>query len=117
MHDALDGLDTFHLGHGDVHQDEVRHGAGVFSDGGAAIAGFANDLTAEGFDHLGQAFAREDGIVHDQVAHGLAVLFSSECFKLFHNYLLDVLGSPEALRAGETSAAGSICGRSTEHVA
>jgi hypothetical protein len=76
LDDALDGFDAFHLWHGDVHEHDIRLGASVFGDGGAAIARLADYLAAKGFDHLRKTLSREDGIVHDQVADGLAVFLS-----------------------------------------
>src|SRR2546423_94340 len=46
-HDALNRLNPFHLGHGDVHEDDVRLGALVFGDRGAAVAGFSGELATE----------------------------------------------------------------------
>src|ERR1700683_2150509 len=76
LDDTLDGFDPFHLRHRYVHQKDIRLGASVFGDGRAAIARFADYLSAEGFDHFREALSREDGIVHDQVAYGLAVFLS-----------------------------------------
>src|SRR6266849_8164714 len=45
--DALDGFDAFHLGHGDVHEDDIGLDAVEFSDGSEAITGFTGNLAAE----------------------------------------------------------------------
>ncbi len=71
--DALDGLDTFHLRHGDVHEHDVRLGAIELRDGGEAVAGFSSDFAAEHLNHLDDVLASEDRVVHHQVANGLIV--------------------------------------------
>ena len=45
--DALDGLDAFHLRHGDVHEHDIRLGAIKLRDGGESVAGFSRDFAAE----------------------------------------------------------------------
>ena len=72
-HDTLDRFDAFHLRHGDVHEHDVGLDAVEFGNGGKAIAGFPSQLAAEHFDHLDEVLAREDGIVHHEVADGLMV--------------------------------------------
>src|SRR6266704_536834 len=44
--DSFSGLDAFHLRHGDIHENDVRLGAIVFGDRGAAVARFSCDLAA-----------------------------------------------------------------------
>ena len=72
-HDALHRLDPFHLRHGDVHEHDVRTTPVEFRDGRQAISGFAGHFAAEHLDHFDQILAREDGIVHHQVANRLIV--------------------------------------------
>src|SRR5579863_6210161 len=84
LHNFLGSLDPFHLWHGDVHEDDIRLEPLVFADSGHAVSGFACDLATECFDHPGQIFAREDGIVHYQVADRLTVLTAFHWRKLFH---------------------------------
>src|SRR5271169_5559502 len=84
LHNLLGSFDSLHLGHGDVHQHDVRCEALVFGYGGHAISGFACDLAPECFDHPGQILAREDGIVHYQVANWLTVLTAFDWYKLLH---------------------------------
>src|SRR5205807_8621998 len=86
-HDALDRFDAFHLRHGDVHEHDVRLDAVVFGDGGQPVAGFAGQLAAEHLDHFDEVLAREDGIVHYQVADRL-IVFSQQSGELFHGLLL-----------------------------
>ena len=50
-----------------------------------SVARFANHLAAKGLDHFGQILAREDRIVHDQIAHRLIVPASFNGSKLFHD--------------------------------
>jgi len=64
--DALDGFNALHLGHGDVHQDDVGFDAVEFGDGGKAVAGFTGNFAAEKLDHFHDVLAREDGIVHHE---------------------------------------------------
>ena len=71
--DALDGLDAFHLRHGDVHEHDVGLGAIELRDGCEAIAGFPGDFAAEHLNHLDDVLASEDGVVHHQVANRLIV--------------------------------------------
>src|ERR1051326_9587252 len=84
-HNALRRLNAFHLRHGDVHQHHVRRSAIVFGDCGAAIAGFAHDFAAKSFNHLCDILAREDGIVHHQIADWHAIL-ANQNWKCFHSY-------------------------------
>src|SRR5258708_25825995 len=60
-HDALNGFDSFHLGHGDVHDDDVGLDAIELVDGGAAVSRLAGDDAAQSFDHLPDVPALEDG--------------------------------------------------------
>src|SRR6185437_7218051 len=53
-------------------------------NGSAAIARLADDLAAERLEHLGDVFAGEDRVVHDQVAHRLVVFASNYRSKLLH---------------------------------
>src|SRR4029077_3487137 len=106
LDDALDSLDAFHLRHGDVHEDDVGIGAGVFGDGSAAVPGFADDLAAERFDHLRETLTCKDRVVNDQVASRLVVFLPRKCFKLFHNYLLR-----EISRSAATGAAAECSGK------
>src|ERR1700730_3122238 len=75
LDDTFDGFNAFHLRHGDIHQHDVRLRASIFGDGSAAITRLADYLSAKGFDHLGKAFSREDGIINDQVTDWLAISF------------------------------------------
>ena len=86
-HDALDGLDAFHLRHGNVHEHDVRLDAVVLRDGGQAVAGFSGQLAAEHLDHFDEVLSREDRIVHHEVADRLTV-FSQQSAELFHDLLL-----------------------------
>src|ERR1700683_2341952 len=90
---ALHGLDALHLRHGDVHQHDIWRGTGVFGDGGQAVARLASHRAAKSLDHFGQAFAREDGVVHDQIADRLLVLLACEGFGFLHDDLLRFPGS------------------------
>src|SRR5580700_228867 len=117
LHNALDRFDALHLRHGYVHQNEVGRGSRVFGDGGAPVTSLSDDLSAKGFDHLGEALSSEDRIVDDQVTHGLAILFPRQWLKLFHDYLLRNPGSPATVSAVENGAPGSACGRSEAHFA
>src|SRR5437660_3471508 len=83
-HDALRGFNAFHLRHGDVHEHHVGRSAVKFGNGGAAITGFADDLAAECLDHLRNVFARENRVIHHQVAYWPAV-FPKQYWKLVHN--------------------------------
>src|SRR5947209_15678853 len=85
--DALRGLNAFHLRHGDIHQHHVWRGAVVFGNGGAAVAGLADNLAAKGFNHLGNVFAGKDGVIYHEVANRFAV-FSYYQRELVHNFLL-----------------------------
>jgi len=72
-HDTLDGFDALHLRHGDVHEHDVRRGALELGDGSEAVTGFTGNFAAEDFDHLDDVLAREDRIIHDEIADGLVV--------------------------------------------
>src|SRR5208337_2199832 len=50
--DALDGLDAFHLRHGDVHEDDIGIGAVKLGNGGQTVTGFTRYFAAEELDHL-----------------------------------------------------------------
>src|SRR5277367_757022 len=84
LHNLLGSFDPLHLGHGDVHQHDVRLEALIFGYGGHAIPGFACNLATECFNHPGQILACEDGIVHYQVANWLTVLTALDWYKLLH---------------------------------
>ena len=115
LHDLLGRFDAFHLRHGDVHEHDVGMGAVVFGDGGQAVSGFARDLAAESFDHAGQILAREDGVVHDQVADWLPVFAAFYWCKLLHNNLLLLTRVPYASTAGSDNpnlaGAGGLAAR------
>ena len=64
---------ALHLRHGNVHQDDVGLGAVILRDGRQPVARFAGDFSAEQLHHLDNVFAREDGVVHYEIADGLAV--------------------------------------------
>src|SRR2546427_8279146 len=83
-HNLLGGLDAFHLWHGDVHEHDVRAGTLVLCYGGHAVARFTSHLSAECFDHAGQVFAGEDGIIHHEIPHRLTVLAAFHWCKLLH---------------------------------
>src|SRR5271165_4179158 len=59
LHDLLGSFDPLHLGHGDIHQYDVRLQALIFGYGSHAISGFTRDLAPECFDHPGQILACE----------------------------------------------------------
>src|SRR6185369_3472280 len=88
-HDALGCLDTLHLGHGDVHQDDVGRNPIVFGDGGAAVTGFTGHQAAESLDHARKVLARKNGIVHYQVTDWLSVLRSKKSRELLHTCVLN----------------------------
>jgi len=48
-HDALNGFDAFHLGHGDVHEDDVGLDAIELGDGGDAVSSLAGDDAGQRF--------------------------------------------------------------------
>src|ERR1700723_3776832 len=60
LDNTLDGFDALHLGHGDVHENDVGFRASVFGDGCAAVTRFADHLAAEGLDHFRETLSRED---------------------------------------------------------
>ncbi len=72
--DALDGFNALHLGHGDVHENDVGLDAVELGNGREAVARFAGDFTAEDLDHLHDVLAGEDGIVHHEITDRLLVL-------------------------------------------
>jgi len=41
--------------------------------GEAVTTGFTGDFSTKELDHLMMFFAREDGIIHDEIANGLVV--------------------------------------------
>src|SRR5713226_8991190 len=83
-HNLLGGCDAFHLWHGDVHEHDVGTGSLVLGYCGHAVARFAGHLPAECFDHAGQVFAGEDGIIHHEIAYRLTVFAASYWRKLIH---------------------------------
>src|SRR3954469_7437000 len=85
--DAFGSFDAFHLRHRDVHQYHIGTHPIVLGDRGAAVAGLAGYLAAEGFHHLRNVLAREDRVVHDQITQVAAVFFAESC-ELLHNCLL-----------------------------
>ncbi len=85
--DALDRFDAFHLRHGDVHEHDVRLGAVELGDGGETITGFAGNFSAEELYHLDDVLAREDRVVHHEIADGL-IVFPEQSSKLCHDPLL-----------------------------
>src|SRR5579872_11472 len=87
LHDFLGSLDALHLRHGDIHQHDIGMRAVELADGSKAVAGFAGHLPAERFNHSREILAREDRIVHDQVADGLPVFASFYWCELLHNTL------------------------------
>ena len=97
LHDPLDGFDSLHLRHGDVHQNHVGIRPGVLRNGRTAVASFADNLAAKSAYHLRNGLSREHRIVHDEIANGLAVLLSPQGFKRFHEDLL-LDGTVAALR-------------------
>src|SRR2546423_4165858 len=72
-HDSLDSLDAFHLRHGDIHEHDVRRSALELGDSGEAVTGFTGDFSTKELDHLDDVLAREDGIIHDEIANGFVV--------------------------------------------
>ena len=83
-HNLFGGLNPFHLRHGDVHEHDVGIGAVVFGDGSHSVPGLARHLPAKGLHHAGQVLARENGVIHNQVADWLPVLAASYWRKLLH---------------------------------
>src|SRR5258708_34302858 len=82
-HDALGGLDAFHLGHGDVHQHHVRRGPVIFGDSGAATAALTGDFSAERLHHLGDVLTGEHRVIHHQITDW-RVVFTKQNWKLVH---------------------------------
>ncbi|MNY20685.1 hypothetical protein D3C86_1541840 [compost metagenome] len=71
--DLADGFEPVHLGHLDVHEDEV--GGELFGelDGHLAIRGLADDLVALFLEHLAHVEANDGFVVHQQDAQLLLV--------------------------------------------
>jgi len=73
LDNLLRSLDAFHLGHGDIHQDDIWFEAIIFGDRSFAVAGFTDQLAPKGFNNAGQVFSCKDRVVHYQVADRLAI--------------------------------------------
>src|SRR5690348_11488157 len=84
LHDLLGGFNAFHLRHGDIHEHNIRLQAVIFADGRQYISSFARDLAAKTFHDTAQIFAREDGVVHDQILDRLPVFAPLYCCTLLH---------------------------------
>src|SRR6185437_15106341 len=84
LHDLLGGFNAFHLRHRDIHEHDIRLQAVIFADGRQSISRFARNLAAKAFHDTAQIFAREDGVVHNQILDRLPVFASLYCCKLLH---------------------------------
>src|SRR5215471_7124418 len=87
LNDAFGRFDAFHLWHGDIHEHDVGIGAVELADGSKAVTGFGCHLPAERFDHAGEIFTGEHGVVYDEVADRLPVLAAFYWCKLLHTDL------------------------------
>src|SRR5215471_15638586 len=91
LDDAFGGLDAFHLRHGDVHEHDVGMRAVELADGSQAVTGFGRHLPAEGFNHAGEIFPGEHGVIYDEITHRLPILAAFHWCKLLHTDLPFVL--------------------------